>query len=439
MSTTTAEEIDPFTTTFVVTSSTGFPTSGPFNIEVDGEDLTVASVGGANDTTWTLSSAPEDFHSAFSPVLYLPASTTLSSAVLATDTTITVASDAGFPTTAPFDILVDGEAAGGDAASGEVMTVTAVSGTTWTVDRAILDTTATFHASGAPVEYYDVTPAPTTLAAAATTAEATTIALTSNAGYPNPAMGPFTITVGNEVMLVVAVDPSDPSGLTYDVIRGQGGTLATAHAAGELVEIDNLTPVECVQPMGNQFRVNSSTANPQSNPSVAMDPNGNFAIAWQETGAPLGFFNNVLAQRYDSNGDPVGGNFRVNAEATDIEFDAHVAIDNQGDLGITWSETYDPNYFKGLPFASHVEYKVIAANGDVLVPETAVPDSAGGSTIAFDSNDNFAIAWDELTTSSNTTTTAFADVFARSGNSTSGTPTTTSSTTPAETRSSSTR
>ena len=188
--------------------------------------------------------------------------------------------------------------------------------------------------------------------------------------------------------------------------------MATTHVAGELVEIGNLAPVECVQPMGNQFRVNSNTANPHSNPTVAMDANGNFAVAWQETGAALGFFNDIQAQRYNSNGDPVGGNFRVNTEVTAIEFDPHVAIDNQGDLGITWSETYDPNYLKLLPFTSHVDYKVIAANGNVLVPQTLVPNSAGGSTIAFDSNDNFAIAWDMLTNSGNTGGPAALDVFA---------------------------
>ena len=143
-----------------------------------------------------------------------------------------------------------------------------------------------------------------------------------------------------------------------------------------------------------------------------MDPVGNFTIVWQETGQPLSFFNDILAQQYNSDGNPVGGNFRVNTEDTNIHFDPHVAIDNQGDIGITWSMTSNPNYLKGLPAAAIVMYKIIAANGNVLVPETPVPNSAGGSTIAFDSNDNFAISWDELATNDNTGTVAFGDVYA---------------------------
>ena len=64
-------------------------------------------------------------------------STTLASAYLATDTTITVSSATGFPAV-PFTIVV-----GKDTSTQELMEVTATAGTTWTVTRGIDGTSAT--------------------------------------------------------------------------------------------------------------------------------------------------------------------------------------------------------------------------------------------------------------------------------------------------------
>jgi len=73
------------------------------------------------------------------------ANTTLSGAMTATQTTITVASASGFPTNGAFRIRVDDED----------MTVTGGQGTTtWTVARGVSGTTAATHASGASV-YWD--------------------------------------------------------------------------------------------------------------------------------------------------------------------------------------------------------------------------------------------------------------------------------------------
>ena len=76
------------------------------------------------------------------------ANTTVSSAMTAAQTTITVPSATGFPTSGTFRIRVDDED----------MTVTAGAGTTtWTVTRAANSTVATTHAAGASVYWDDAT------------------------------------------------------------------------------------------------------------------------------------------------------------------------------------------------------------------------------------------------------------------------------------------
>jgi hypothetical protein len=93
------------------------------------DDADVAAV----DATYTSDSAYRDDTSP---------STTLSASVTATQTSITVASAAGFPTVAPYLIQI------GD----ELLLVNAgVGTTTWTVKRAQMGTTAAAHAAAADV------------------------------------------------------------------------------------------------------------------------------------------------------------------------------------------------------------------------------------------------------------------------------------------------
>lgn len=93
--------------------------------------------------TQTLGGQPLEYSFEFLPIT--KASTTLSAAITAADTSITVASSAGFPA-APFNVVI-GSAGGGY----EIMTVTVVSATTWTVLRGQQGTTASPVAAGATI------------------------------------------------------------------------------------------------------------------------------------------------------------------------------------------------------------------------------------------------------------------------------------------------
>ncbi len=75
------------------------------------------------------------------PELYVTVSTTLAAAITATDTSITVASSTGFPTSGSFNVEI----------GTEIMTVTNVSGDTWTVVRGQKGTTAAAAPNGAEV------------------------------------------------------------------------------------------------------------------------------------------------------------------------------------------------------------------------------------------------------------------------------------------------
>ena len=84
-----------------------------------------------------------------------------------------------------------------------------------------------------------------------------------------------------------------------------------------------------------EFRVNTTTAGDQSSPSVAMDADGDFVVAWQsvpQDGSGYG----VYARRYNAAGTAQGGEFRVNTTTAGSQTGPAVAADADGDFVVAW-------------------------------------------------------------------------------------------------------
>ena len=136
------------------------------------------------------------------------------------------------------------------------------------------------------------------------------------------------------------------------------------------------TYLQGVRPLGSQFRVNTFTVNAQTVPSVGMDPDGDFTIAWQSEGQGLSYFNTIQAQRYDRNGNPLGGEFMVDTfDTTDIDFAPYVAMSHDGVIAIAWTQTSNPqNFLDHLGSGSASSYfKIYDSSGNVLVGQTGAP------------------------------------------------------------------
>lgn len=177
------------------------------------------------------------------------ATTTLTAAITAAQTTITVGSDVGFPSP-NFSIQIGAEIM-------QVMAVSGVGNTTWTVLRGQQGTIAASASNGATVTptgsggwstTTQMTPAniatalgavqqaivqllsASTTLASPITATQTTITVASDAGFPVPN---FYIYIGAEILQVMAVGGT--GGTTWTVLRGQQGTIAASAANGAAV------------------------------------------------------------------------------------------------------------------------------------------------------------------------------------------------------------
>jgi len=96
-------------------------------------------------------------------------------------------------------------------------------------------------------------------------------------------------------------------------------------------------------PNGDKFRVDTYDGpyvnhTTKSYSSVAISDNGKFVITWSSEGQDGdGTFYNVYAQKYNADGSPNGGEFRVNSYTTGHQSGSSVGIDSNGNFIITWS------------------------------------------------------------------------------------------------------
>ncbi|WP_299537157.1 hypothetical protein [Ulvibacterium sp.] len=86
---------------------------------------------------------------------------------------------------------------------------------------------------------------------------------------------------------------------------------------------------------GDEFVVNTETASTQSQPTVAVADDGSHIIFWRskdQDGSGFG----VYAQRYDGDGNEVGGEFQINEETNSNQDQAYAAYHSNGNLMVIW-------------------------------------------------------------------------------------------------------
>ena len=142
-------------------------------------------------------------------------------------------------------------------------------------------------------------------------------------------------------------------------------------------------------PLSPEFQVNTSTTNYQAQSSVSMDDAGNFVVVWEsyQTGD-----SDVFAQRFDTKGTPIGGEFRVNTYTTNYQGHPSVAANLDGSFVVAWS-SYNQNEVKGTNiYAQRYDTSGSPAGGEFRV-NTYTTGYQYGPSVASDANGNFVVVW----------------------------------------------
>jgi len=158
--------------------------------------------------------------------------------------------------------------------------------------------------------------------------------------------------------------------------------------------------------VGANFKVNDDAGSSyQDEPSIAMDGNGDFVVAWEDV--RNGSFD-IYAQRYSSNGSAVGANFKVNSDVGNWHYSPSIAMDGSGNFALTWYDNRDGNY--------DIYAQRYASNGSTVGANFKVNDDLGNShyspTLAMDGAGDFVVGWQDYR---NGTSDVYAQRYSSNG------------------------
>ncbi len=149
-------------------------------------------------------------------------------------------------------------------------------------------------------------------------------------------------------------------------------------------------------PLGPEFVVNTFRAHRQVFPAVAINAAGEFIVAWDSDGQDSVALN-AYAQRYNADGTPRGGEFRINNGAADIFTRISVALDDAGNAIFVWPERIAPvPVFASIRQAS-INLRIFDASNAVKVDqikvEESVPTNLRLPTVGVDRRGDVVVMW----------------------------------------------
>ena len=143
-----------------------------------------------------------------------------------------------------------------------------------------------------------------------------------------------TYTTGAQNIPAVATDGAGNFVVVWQSAGGAGSD------SGDSIQGQRFDSTGAAQ--GGQFQINSYMTSTQSYPAVATAAAGNFVVVWHSDGSGSDYDWSVQAQRYDSAGTPLGGEFQVNSYTTGFQLSPAVAIDGLGNFVVTWADNNLP-------------------------------------------------------------------------------------------------
>ncbi|MCY2954359.1 MAG: hypothetical protein NTU53_20705 [Planctomycetota bacterium] len=140
--------------------------------------------------------------------------------------------------------------------------------------------------------------------------------------------------------------------------------------------------------IGGEFQVNVVTSGEQREPSVAMDPKGNFVVVWRSEEPDDK--DRVVIRRYDALGSPVSGEIDAITARSSTGYNPDIAMDADGDCVVAWSG-YGGRI--GVDLFARRFNSLGQPQGDVFDVNSAAAGQQSSPVAAMDDDGNFVIAW----------------------------------------------
>ena len=139
------------------------------------------------------------------------------------------------------------------------------------------------------------------------------------------------------------------------------------------------------------FEISTIRFSSITRPSIAMDEDGNFVVAWD--GDPkLASLDDIHARRYNFDGTAIGEQFIVNTSIEGPQKNPQVAMNNRGRFIIVWDSKIDPDINERDIFAQRYD-SAGGPLGDEFQVNTYMADDQKRPSVAMTENRKFVMAW----------------------------------------------
>ncbi|MEM6697702.1 MAG: T9SS type A sorting domain-containing protein [Bacteroidota bacterium] len=100
-------------------------------------------------------------------------------------------------------------------------------------------------------------------------------------------------------------------------------------------------------PVGVEFRVNTEPMGFKGSADVKMDADGDFVVVWQRRNS-YSSISEVYGRRFQSDGTPLADEFQINTYTTDYQESPSIGMDTDGDFVVAWNSDGQDNSFLGV-------------------------------------------------------------------------------------------
>ena len=146
-------------------------------------------------------------------------------------------------------------------------------------------------------------------------------------------------------------------------------------------------------PVGGEFLVNQGTVGDQNDAVVAPASDGGFVVAWETN--VIGPYEELVARRFDSSGDPVGDDYSINVFASDDQEDIDLGVDASGNFVVVWESEGQDGSYDGV-FGRRLDSTGQPMGGEFAV-NTYTQGDQDNPALAVQSDGSFVVVWEDDT------------------------------------------
>jgi hypothetical protein len=138
--------------------------------------------------------------------------------------------------------------------------------------------------------------------------------------------------------------------------------------------------------LGSEFQMNSYTdPSTQLDPAVAMDADGDFVVVWERIVFTTQTMQDIIGQRFASDGAPVGSQFQANGPTAGYFDKPRVDSDADGNFVVVWDQTVPD-------VTDFVHASGFSSAGEQAFPDTTIAQG-GVPDVAKTGDGTFVITW----------------------------------------------